>query len=101
MRIIQLSVDRKKRIIALYFNQHNTYAEIAETEIISPSDINAIIKEEEARRLQYKNHQQQGEISSKAYELFSKGRTPVEVAVTLYLREPEVNKLYIEYCKLK
>ena len=76
MRIMQLSDDRKKRIIALYFNQHNTYAEIAETERISPRDINAITNEEEARRLQYQNHQQQGEISSKAYDYFLKVRHP-------------------------
>ena len=34
----------------LYFNQHKTYAEIAEIEKMSPRDIHAIIKEEEARR---------------------------------------------------
>jgi hypothetical protein len=36
----------------------------------------------------------QEEISSKAYKLFSKGKTPVEVATTLNLREPGVTKLY-------
>jgi predicted DNA-binding protein YlxM (UPF0122 family) len=45
----------------LYFNQHKTYAEIADIEKISPRDIHAIIKEEEARRLQYKHQQQQEE----------------------------------------
>jgi hypothetical protein len=68
---------------------------------MSRRDIHAIIKEEEARRLQHKHQQQQQEISSKAYELFSKGKKPVEVAITLNLREPDATKYYREYWKLK
>ena len=44
---MQITKDRKKRVIDLYFNQHKTYAEIAEIEKISPRDIHAIIKEED------------------------------------------------------
>ena len=36
-------------------------------------------------------------LSAKAYELFSKGKKPVEVAIALNLREPEITKLYAEY----
>jgi hypothetical protein len=97
---LQITEDRKKRVIDLYFNQHKTYAEIAEIEHISPRDIHAIIKEEEARQQQHKDQQQQEELSSRAYELFSKGKTLVQVAIILNLREPEVTKLYKEYCKL-
>ncbi len=68
---------------------------------MSPRDIHGIIKEEEARRQRYKDQQQQEEISSKAYKLFSEGKKPVEVAITLNLREQEVTKLFMEYCKLK
>jgi hypothetical protein len=50
----------------LYFNQHKTYAEIAHVERISPRDIHAIIKEEEARRQKHK----QQEMSAKAYNYF-------------------------------
>jgi predicted DNA-binding protein YlxM (UPF0122 family) len=42
--------EKKKRLIDLYFYQHRTYAEITEREKMSPRDIYAIIKEEEARR---------------------------------------------------
>jgi predicted DNA-binding protein YlxM (UPF0122 family) len=98
---LQITDERKKRVIDLYFNQHKSYAEIAQIEKISPRDIHAIIKEEEARRQKYEHQQKQEEISSKAYKLFSKGKRPVEVAVALSLREPEANKLFIEYCKLK
>jgi predicted DNA-binding protein YlxM (UPF0122 family) len=58
---LQISEDRKKRVIDLYFNQHKTYAEIAQIEHISPRDIHAIIKEEEARRQKHKHRKQQEE----------------------------------------
>ena len=47
---LQITEDRRKRVIDLYFNQHKSYAEIAQIERISPRDIHAIIKEEIARR---------------------------------------------------
>jgi hypothetical protein len=31
---------------------------------------------------------------------FSKDKRPVEVAITLNLGEPEVTRMFIEYCKL-
>ena len=64
---------------------------------MSPRDIHAIIKEEEARRQKYK----QQELSSKAYELFNEKKSTVEVAISLNLTEPRVSKMYREYCKLK
>jgi hypothetical protein len=98
---VQITEDRKKRVIDLYFDQHKTYAEIAEIERISPRDIHAIIKEEKARRQKYEHEKQQQEISSKAYKLFSEKKSPVEVAIILNLKEPEATKLFIEYCKLR
>lgn len=32
---------------------------------------------------------------------FSKDKHPVEVAFILHLKEPEVTRMFIEYCKLK
>jgi predicted DNA-binding protein YlxM (UPF0122 family) len=87
---VQISEDRRKRVIDLYFNQHKPYAEIAEIERISPRDVHTIIKEEETRQQKYK----QQEISSKAYKLFSEGKTRVQVASILNLREPEGSKFY-------
>ena len=94
---MRITEERKKRVIDLYHNQEKTTREIAEIERISLLDISAILKEEEAR--QEKNKEQ--ELSSKAYKLFSEGKTPVEVATALNLREPEVTKLYREYLKLQ
>jgi DNA-binding CsgD family transcriptional regulator len=94
---LQITKDRKRRVIDLYFNQHKTYAEIAQIEKISPRDIHAIIKEEQARR---QKHNEQ-EISAQAYQLFSQGKTPVEVAIILNLPASKVSKLYREYWTLK
>ncbi len=98
---MQITEDRKKRVIDLYFNQHKSYAEIAQIEHISPRDINVIIKEEQARRQRYKHQQQQEELSAKAYELFNEKKSLVQVAIILNLGEPQVTKYNREYWKLK
>jgi DNA-binding CsgD family transcriptional regulator len=98
---VQITEDRKKRVIDLHFNQHKSYAKIAQIEHISPRDIHAIIKEEETRRQKYRHQQQQQEIFSKAYKLFSEGKTPVEVAIILNLPASKVSKLYREYWDLR
>ena len=98
---MQITEERKKHVINLYFNQHKSYAEIAQIERISPRDIHAILNEEEDRRQKYKDQQQQEEISSKAYKLFSEKKNPVDVAIELNLREPEVTETYREYWRLK
>ena len=75
---------RKKKVCyRLYFNQRKTYADIAEIEMMSIRDISAILKEEESRQQKYKDQQQQEKVSSQAYKLFSEGKTPLEVAITL------------------
>jgi predicted transcriptional regulator len=94
---LQITEERRKRVIDLYFNQHKTYPEIAEIEHISPRDIHAIIKEDQASRQKHKRQ----EISAQAYQLFSEGKTPVEVAIILNLPASKVSKLYIEYWKLR
>ena len=68
---------------------------------MSPRDIHAIIKEEKARRQNYEHKQHQEEISAKAYELFSGGKTTVRVAIALNVSKPETTKYYKEYWKLK
>jgi 2-phosphoglycerate kinase len=89
---LQLPDERKKQVIDLYFNLHKTYAEIVEIERMSPRDMNSIIKEEDTRGQNYKHRQQQEETSSEAYELFSKDKRPMEIAIILNLREPAAAK---------
>ncbi|HEU4822299.1 MAG TPA: hypothetical protein VFS97_02635 [Nitrososphaeraceae archaeon] len=40
-------------------------------------------------------------LSNKAYRLFSKGKNPIQVAITLNLSEDETTKFYQEYWNLK
>jgi predicted transcriptional regulator len=98
--------EKEKSVIDLYYNQGKTFRDIAKELRMSPNAITAILKKEEERNncSTVTNNQQQSSSSSfatKAYELFSKGKLPVDVAIALNLREPEVTKLFIEYCKLK
>jgi transposase len=98
---LTISEERKKRVIDLYYNQGKTMREIAKIERMSIRDISAIIREEEARRQKYKDQQQEEEKSSKAYELFSQGKKPLQVAIALNIRQSEVTKYYREYWKLR
>ncbi len=83
----QISEERKKQVIDLYFNQHKTYTEIAQIMRMSLRDIHAIIKEEEARRQKYKDEKQKEEISSKAYKLFSEGK---DICTSRHHSKPKV-----------
>ena len=92
--------ERKKCIIDLYFTS-TKLAEIAQIERISLRDIHTIMKEEKAKPQKYKGQQQQKELSSKAYKLFSEKKTTVEVSVALNLREPDISKIHRGYWELK
>src|SRR5829696_902517 len=96
-----ISEERKRHVIDLYYKQGKTMREIAKIERMSIRDISAILKEEEARRQKYKHQQERQEISSKAYELFSQRKTPLQVAIALNIRQSEATKYYREYWKLR
>jgi predicted DNA-binding protein YlxM (UPF0122 family) len=89
---LQITEQRKKCVIDLYFNQQKTYAEIAQIERISPRDIHAIIKEEQARRQKHKDQQEQEELPAKLMNC-SKGKTPLQIAIASKLREIEATKM--------
>ena len=101
--------EKERRIIDLYYNQGKTTREIIKELRVSPNYLSAVLKKKEEEEKNncstVTNNQQQSSSSSsfatKAYELFSKGKGPVDVAIALNLREPEVTKLYREYWKLK
>src|SRR5918994_6656432 len=95
--------EKERRVIDLY-SQGKTYRQIAEEVRISPNDIHAILKkkEEEKNNSAVTNNQKQRqELSSRAYKLFSKDKTSVEVAIALNLTEPKVSKMYRGYWKLR
>jgi transposase len=96
--------EKERRIIDLYYNQGKTIREIIKELRVSPNYVSAILKREEEKNnnIVTSNQQQSSSaLATKAYELFSKAKRLVEVAVSLNILEPEVTRMFIEYCKLK
>jgi hypothetical protein len=104
MSSIRTRQERERLVLELY-NQGKTIREIAKEVRMSFRDIGVILNkavEEKTEGLKEQHEEiQQLSVSSQAYKLFSEGKTPLDVAVTLNLRESETTKFYKEYWKLK
>jgi DNA-binding CsgD family transcriptional regulator len=108
-----LTRHERERLVLELYNQGKTYREISKEARISPRDIGVILnkvmeeKKTEAKGQHHnnadaeKNQEQQLSLSTQAYKLFSKGKTPLEVSIELNLRESEATKFCREYWKLK
>jgi predicted transcriptional regulator len=81
----------------LYYNRDKTYRQIAKEARICPRDIKTII-DKKAKEVELS---QSTSISSQAFNLFLQGKTPIQVAIMLNLREPEVHELYKQYWSLQ
>src|SRR5215204_5210496 len=97
-----LSREVKERQVIDLYSQGKTYRQIAEEVRISPNDIHAILKkkeEEENNNSIVTNNQQQpsSSIATKAYELLSQQKTPLQVAIELNIRQSQATKYYREY----
>jgi hypothetical protein len=88
--------DKEKLVLDPYYNQNESYHQIAKEARICPRDIKAIL-EKTVKAMELKESMS---VSSQAYKLFSERKTLAQVAIALNLREPEVTKFYMEYCKL-
>jgi hypothetical protein len=109
-----LTRQEKENLVLGLYNQGRTYREIAEEARMSPRDIGIIVnraadkkeieKGKEYQDIQNIDDKKQNEpkvsLSTQSYRLFSKGKAPIEVAVTLDLGESEVTRLYKEYLNL-
>jgi hypothetical protein len=84
-------------VLDLYYHQDKTYRQIAKEARICPRDIKTIIDKKEKEIEQ----SQSTSISSRAFNLFLQGKTPIQVAITLNLKEPEVHELYKQYLSLQ
>jgi len=89
--------EREERVLDLYYNQKMNYRDIAKLERICPRDIGAIVNKESKEA----DSKQSLSKAAQAYDLFSVGKSPMEVAIALDLREPEVTQLYKESLNLK
>ncbi len=113
---IKLSIltrqERERLVLDLYYNQGKTIREIAKQARMSFRDIGVILnktyKEKTEELKAYNNgadknqeqEEQQLSVSTQAYNLFSEGKTPLEVSITLNLRESEATKFCWEYWKI-
>jgi hypothetical protein len=92
--------EKKKLVIDLY-NQGKTIRDIAKELRMSFRDIGAILRKASGEDEEIQDEKHSLSPSTKAYHLFSKSRTPLQVAIALDLTESETAKYYEEYLDLK
>ncbi len=88
-----------ENLICEIYAQGKTFRDIQRTVRKSPRDIKAILDKH--------NNPGQSSVaaaamskSSQAYMMFEQGKRPIDVAIALNLRDPEVSKLHLEYLNL-
>src|SRR5215212_958769 len=110
-----IDIETKRKVIVLYFTQHKNIREVAKLVQKSSRDVVAVVKEHKQRLQKSQasinsgdNADRQKEedsieppVNVKAYELFTKGLTPLQVVSELKLSEAEATKYYVEYLRLK
>ena len=105
-----LTRQERERLVLDLYNKGKTIREIAKEARMSFRDIGVILnkvveKKEEGNELQedaektqeQKEEQQHLSLAAQAYKLFLEGKTPIEVAIELNLRESEATEFYREY----
>src|SRR5215203_5922714 len=97
-----LTRQEKERLVIDLYNQNKTYREIAKEVRICPRDIGTILKKASGEREENQDKEQSSSLSpsTKAYQLFSEGKSLIEVAIGLDLSESETTKYYEEYLNL-
>jgi hypothetical protein len=95
-----LTRQEKERLVLDLYNQGKSTREISEEARMSFRDIGAILNKAIEEKETSKEQAEKMSQSTQAYKLFSEGKSPVQVAIALNIREPEVAKFYVEYWKL-
>ncbi len=88
-----LTRKEKEKLVVDLYKQGMNYAQIAKEAHVSLRDIAPILHK--------KGEYQSLSNSSQAYKMFEEGSNPIEVAITLNLRENQVREYYREYWNLK
>jgi uncharacterized protein YlzI (FlbEa/FlbD family) len=98
-----LTRQEKERLVIELYNQGKTIRDIAREVRISFRDIGMILKKASGEKEENQNKKQSLLLStsSQAYQLFSEGKTLIDVAISLNLGESETTKYYEEYLNLK
>lgn len=96
-----ISKEEKERLVLeLYYEKGYTYRQIAKELHMSPNQIQDIIRRYEEKTNAKANKKKELSLSSKAYKLFSKRKTNVEVAILLDIPQPQVTQFQYQYWKL-
>src|SRR5215207_1342934 len=110
-----IDIETKRKIIELYFTQRKNIREVAKEVQKSSRDVVAVVKEHKQKlqsselsihaednvNQQIEEDYMESPINVKAYELFTKGLTPLQVASELELSEEDATRYYAEYLRLK
>jgi DNA-binding CsgD family transcriptional regulator len=96
-----LTREEKERFVLDLYNQGKSTREIAEEARMSFRDIGVILDKAEDEKEASKEQAEKVSQSTQAYKLFSEGKSPVQVAIALNIREPEVARFYVESWKLR
>jgi hypothetical protein len=91
-----LTREEKEGLVTDLYNQGKNTRQIAQQVGISFRDIGAILQ----KAAKEKEREHSISVSSQAYAMFSEGKTPIQVAIKLNLREAEVTKFYTEFWNL-
>ena len=94
------SKEKEKRVLE-WLDQNKSYREIQDRLHISSRDISFIAKKAKAKKDKEEEKKRQTSITSKAYKLFTKGKSLLYVATTLGIEAPEARKIYMDYLDLK
>lgn len=99
--------EKEKKVIELHTKEGKTLKEISKIVRMSFRDISRIIKayDKKIRFEPKKENNQSNKIkrcskNSRAYDLFSNGKTPVQVAIDLQLDYEKVRKYWTEFLRL-
>jgi len=93
--------EKEKLVLDLYYTKGYTYKQLTKELKMSPNQIREIIKRHEEKDNAITNKKKHLSLSSKAYKMFSKGKTNPEVAIKLDLPQIQVTQFRLEYWKLQ
>jgi len=96
-----LSTKEKEKRVLEWLDQNRSYQEIQDLLHISSRDISFIAKKAKAKKDKEEEKKIQTSITSKAYKLYTKGKSPLQVATILGIEAREARKLYTDYLDLK
>jgi transcriptional regulator with XRE-family HTH domain len=94
--MMTLTRQEKEKLVLELYSQGKTYRQIAEKARICPRDIKTILD----KVVKGRESVESVCVSSQAYKLFLAGKSPIDVAIALNLRDDQVTELYKEYWDL-